>query len=58
MGTRVSFKIISDGSPFTLSENPDDLVPAYNDGQIIFVEAEKKIYLDFHNARTCYASGT
>lgn len=53
---KVSFKIISENSPFELSDKKEDLVPAYTDGQIIFVEAEKKIYLDFHNRRTCYAN--
>ena len=51
---KVTFKIVADGNPFELSSNKDELVPPYNEGQIIFVEGLRKIYLDFHDARTCY----
>lgn len=57
MGIKVSFKIVSKDSEFTLSENKDELVPAYHEGQIIFSEGLQKIFLDFHDTRTCYASG-
>ena len=51
----VTFKITStEDNGFVMSENKDELVPAYKAGQIIFVEDLGRIYVDFHNKRTCY----
>lgn len=55
----VSFKIVSkeNESGFIHQGNVQAMVPAYKDGQIIFVEGQNgngRIFLDFHNTRTCY----
>lgn len=42
-GPKVTFKV-------TTSDNMPDI----SNGQLIFVEDEKKIYLDFHGERKCY----
>lgn len=48
----VSFKLTrSDKFNEDISKN----MPEYHDGQIIFVEDTKKIYLDFHQNRVCYS---
>ena len=64
MGAKVSFKIArkDDGSfndpgvPYT-KESEKDFKPPYSTGQIIFVEDERNIYVDFHWRRTCYTNG-
>lgn len=64
MGAKVQFKIASrtDGS-FTSpeveysTETASLFKPSYSTGQIIFVEDELNIYLDFHNWRKCYTKG-
>ena len=56
MGAKVTFKIASfvDGS-FRETPNEEGVwTPAFNEGQIIFVEDLQKIYLDFHGNRKCY----
>jgi hypothetical protein len=55
----VTFKIVQDGKTFVGPDGVDksEWVPAYKEGQLIFVEKEQKIYLDFGNTRQCYASG-
>ena len=52
---KVSFKIVSKDN---FSANKDEGNPEYVPGQIIFVEGLDKIYLDFHNERRCYSSGS
>lgn len=52
MGAKVSFKMASVKTGF--SAKAGELNPSYSDGQIIFVEDLGKIYVDFHNMRTCY----
>ena len=64
MGAKVTFKIVrkDDGSfndpgvPYT-KESASDFVPPYSTGQIMFVEDEGNIYLDFHWWRKCYTKG-
>jgi len=51
----VTFKIIKSGNNFS---DTDTLIPAYKEGQLIFVEAQQKIYLDYNDRRTCYASAS
>lgn len=53
----VTFKIVKKGKQFKDSGNLSDWVPAYKEGQLIFVADRQKIYLDFENTRTCYGSG-
>ena len=63
-GPKVQFKITTrSGGRFT---NPDVywteetahlFKPPYSTGQIIFVEDEDNIYLDFHRRRRCYTKG-
>lgn len=52
----VSFKIIT-AERFKMDGEQSTWVPAYRQGQIIFVEDnnESKIWLDFHGQRTCYS---
>lgn len=45
MGAKVTFKIITSEKLPSLS---------VVDGQLIFVEDEQKIYLDYHGSRKCY----
>ena len=50
----VTFKIYK-GSEFNGSgDDKSAWIPAYKEGQIIFVKEQKKIYLDFDGDRTCY----
>lgn len=64
MGAKVTFKIVrkDDGSfndpgvPYT-KVSAADFVPPYSTGQIMFVEDEGNIYLDFHWWRRCYTKG-
>lgn len=41
--------------PVSFKLTRSDKLPEYHDGQIIFVENEQKIYLDFHGERVCYS---
>ena len=63
-GPKVQFKIATRaGGKFTSpvekysSATADLFKPSYSTGQIIFVEDEGNIYLDFHNYRKCYTKG-
>ena len=67
---KVSFKITNDGKFVNVApedlvdgvlteEQKSGLNPTYQDGQLIFVETvaepgKGKVYLDYHNRRTCY----
>lgn len=53
MATKVSFTITK-SNKFNGTGNVGQFRPSYSTGQIIFVEDTGKIYLDFHNKRTCY----
>lgn len=56
----VSFKITNSskfqgqGLEFVSGTNDGSFNPPYKEGQIIFVEGQGKIYLDFHHFRQCY----
>lgn len=61
MASKVTFKITRDNkfsAPEELysAETSLQFKPAYQSGQIIFVEDTGKIYVDFHNARVCYTA--
>ena len=57
----VSFKITNSskfqghGLEFVSGTNDESFNPPYKEGQIIFVEGQGRIYLDFHNFRQCYS---
>ena len=55
---KVTFKF-TDSEPehFKLSDDIDELIPPYVEGQILFVQGEDegRIFLDFKNSRMCYS---
>lgn len=53
----VTFKIVPEGKSFEKEGEKSEWKPTYKEGQLIFVETEKKIYLDYGGSRTCYACG-
>ena len=63
VGPKVQFKITdhnrftSPGSDVEYSTETAHLFnPQYSSGQLIFIEDDGQIYLDFHNHRRCYSS--
>lgn len=52
----ISFKITNSRN-FVGEGDTSQFRPSYRVGQLVFVEDAKKLYLDFHGARTCYSSG-
>lgn len=62
-GPKVHFKLTTKANgKFTCPEvqyspaTAEKFKPPYADGQIIFVEDEGQIFLDFHNWRKCYSA--
>ena len=63
-GPKVQFKIttrtngrFTDPTVKCTGETENLFKPRYSEGQIIFVEDEGNIYLDFHGWRKCYTKG-
>lgn len=53
----VTFKIVPKDKTFFMGDDDkSNWKPTYKEGQLIFVEDEQKIYLDYDNRRVCYAS--